>query len=145
MSTNFLISQPKLNHFMMGSKYNEANLRWHSKQLLFWQSQSTMPLLTLTVLVVPVCCQRNIEKKCSGGIQRILSGGWPDKMCFLKTSRHFTEGHTDLPWEAIGPIRRPIIAPRGGSIPVFPRKPITTYDFPGGSPTFSGSTHDVLD
>ena len=34
----------------------------------------------------------------------------------------YTEGHTNLPGEAIGP---------KGSVPEFLRKPIATFDFPG--------------
>ena len=42
---------------------------------------------------------------------------------------YFTKGHTDLPREAIGPSGP--IASRGGSVPIFQRKPLATYDFPG--------------
>ena len=46
----------------------------------------------------------------------------PDK--FFWSSTYFTEGHTGLIREAIGPI-----ASREGSIPEFLRKPIATCDF----------------
>ena len=59
-----------------------------------------------------------------GGSRKIRQGG-PDNVCFL----YFTEGHTDLPREAIGP--KGPIASRGGSVPNFPRKPTPTCDEPG--------------
>ena len=46
-------------------------------------------------------------------------------LCFL-SSIYFTEGHTNIPHEAIG-------ASRIGFVPVFLWKPIATIDFLGGS------------
>ena len=50
---------------------------------------------------------------------------------FLVISISQRVGCTDLPREAIGTFGDPI-ASRGGSVPVFLRKPIATCDFPGG-------------
>ena len=74
-----------------------------------------------------------LKKNVHGGIQRIPSGvGGPDNVFFyFKSLTYFTEGRTNLTGEAIGPWGP--IAPRGGSVPVFLRKPIATCDFPGGS------------
>ena len=50
---------------------------------------------------------------------------------FFQSSSYITEGRTDQPREKqldpLGPI-----ASRGGSVPEFLRKPITTCDLPGG-------------
>ena len=59
---------------------------------------------------------------------------------------YFTEGHTVLHREAIGP--RGPIASRGWSVPEFLRKPIATSDFQVGSGPpvlLSGSTHECFE
>ena len=147
MSTNFLTSQPKLNHFMMGSKYNEANLRWHSKQLLFWQSQSAMSLLTLTVLVVPVLPEEYWSKMFMEGSREFCLGGDLIKCLFIKVINIFHRGSHGPPsrsnWTQLGPI-----TPRGGSVPVFLRKPHNSHLwFSRGSrpPCLPLDPQDVLD
>ena len=58
----------------------------------------------------------------------------------FKSSTYFTDGRTDLPREAIGPVSR-------GSVQVFLRKHIATCNFPGevgggGGQTFTHSGND---
>ena len=61
--------------------------------------------------------------------------GCPDNIFLLfrfshQRTMYLTEGRTILPREAIGP--NGSIASRRGSVPVFLRKPIAIFNFPGG-------------
>ena len=63
--------------------------------------------------------------------------GWGADNGFFLVIDVYTEGHTNLPGEAIGP---------KGSLPEFLRKPIATFDFPGWGGVLdplspSGSAH----
>ena len=62
--------------------------------------------------------------------QRMPSGVLMTKS-FLVISSYFTEGHVDLPREAIGP-KGPPITSRGGSVPEILRKSTATCYYSGG-------------
>ena len=60
-------------------------------------------------------------------------GRGPDNVLFVfgfKSSTYSTEGRTNLPEKQFGPKGYTCLS--RGSIPVFPKKPLATCDFPGG-------------
>ena len=61
-----------------------------------------------------------------------------DNVIFFITSSYFTEGHVDLPREAIGS-KGPPIASRGGSVPEILRKSTATCYYSVGGGEWGGS------